>query len=110
MPGKPQTHDKVALGASAAGAAVLKRVSLMRSAPSGRAFEAIATLTELTRRIEASIEAAASAAKTGDEPGADAQWTRSIALMEGLAAADQNFGADPWERRSYLRKSAASEG
>ncbi|CAN5419063.1 hypothetical protein BH10PSE7_BH10PSE7_32990 [soil metagenome] len=109
MPGKPEAQETIATIASAAGASALRRVSLMR-APSGRAFAAIATLTELSRRIEASLESAAGAVKIGDEKGAEAEWARSKALMEGLAAGDQNFGAHPQERPSYLRKSAGSEG
>src|SRR5688572_21027316 len=106
MPGKPEMHETVAVAAGIAGASALRRVSLLRSAPNGRAFAAIATLTELSRQIEASLEAAAAAVKIGDAPGAEAEWTRSVSLMDGMTAGEASFGTNPQDRPSYLRKSA----
>lgn len=111
MTGKPQTENHIAAATGNAAGAALRRISLARAAPSGRAFEAIATLTELSRRIEVSLEASAEALKNGDNATAQREWLRSAGLMDEMAStADEDFGAQAQDRPSYLRRSAGSEG
>ena len=108
MVGKPQTENQIAAATGSAASAALRRMSLMKSAPSGRAFAAIATLTELSRRIEATLEAGAEALKSGDETGAQREWLRSASLMDEMAGtAGGDFGSQPQDRPSYLRRHAA---
>lgn len=111
MVGKPQTENHIAATAGTAASAALRRISLTRAAPSGRAFAAIATLTELSRRIEATLEAGADAMKNGDESAAQREWLRSASLMDEMAGtARGDFGSQPQDRPSYLRRQVASEG
>jgi len=90
-------------GTAASGA--LRRVrSFADQAPSGRMFAAIATLTEMSRHIENSLEAGHEALTAGDEDTAALEFARSIVQMDRLAAtADQEPEAAA-NLPGYLRK------
>lgn len=73
--------------AGTAASAVLRKVrSLVDSAPPGRLFPAIATLTELTRRIETNLVAASHAVTRGDGDRGTVELARAVLQMDRLAA------------------------
>lgn len=73
--------------AGTAASAVLRRVrSLEDSAPPGRLFPAIATLTELTRRIETNLVAASHAVTSGGDDRGTVELARAVLQMDRLAA------------------------
>ena len=73
--------------AGTAASAVLRKVrSLADSAPPGRFFPAIATLTELTRRIETNLVAASHAVTRGDDDRGTVELARAVLQMDRLAA------------------------
>ena len=77
--------------AGTAAAAALRRVrSLADQAPSGRLFAAIATLTEMSKRIETSLE-------TGE-------YTRAVDGMNLLAAKAQASEPNALANPRYLKK------
>ena len=68
-------------------AAALKKVrSLASAAPSGRAFAAIATLSEISQAAESHLEAGNDALRSGDIPRAETEWTRAATVMEQMAS------------------------
>jgi hypothetical protein len=70
--------------ASRAGAAALRKThALVHSAPMGRAFTSIATLCELTERVENHLAAGHAAMAEGAEPMAVMEFTRARALAGG---------------------------
>jgi hypothetical protein len=106
----PGGHSFAAEGMTGSSAsAALRRVrSLAAAAPAGRAFDAIATLTEITRRIETSLAASDQALATGDEDSASLEWARAVVLMDRLTSGTGIEGQredDP----SYLRRRVQSE-
>ena len=72
---------------SAAGAALRRVRSLADTAPAGRLFSSIATLTDMTRRIETGLLAAGTAVSHGDESAATQELTGALSQMDRLAAA-----------------------
>lgn len=73
--------------AGTAASAVLRKVrSLADAAPPGRLFPAIATLTELTRRIETNLVAAGTAVGRGDNDRGTLELARAVLQMDRLAA------------------------
>ena len=73
--------------AGTAAAAALRRVrSLADQAPSGRMFSAIATLSDMSRRIGANLEAGHDALADGEPDTAALQFARAITQMDHMAA------------------------
>ena len=90
-------------GTAASGA--LRRIrSFADQAPSGRMFAAIATLTEMSRRIETSLEAGHDALTTGDQDTAALEFARSIVQMDRLAATADQPSDTPAKLPGYLQK------
>ncbi len=90
-------------GTAASGA--LRRVrSFADQAPSGRMFAAIATLTEMSRRIENSLEAGHDALKSGGEDTAALEFAKSIVQMDRLAGTAARKPDSPAKLPGYLRK------
>ena len=100
----PGGHSFAAEGMTGtAASAALRRVrSLAATAPKGRAFDAIATLTEITRRIEDSLSASDAALEAGDEDSACLEWARAVVLMDRLTSGGTDGRRD--EEPSYLRR------
>ena len=73
--------------AGTAGAAALKKVRALspRLPPSGRAFAAIATLSELSQTAENDLRAGTEAIVRGNVPGARDEWTRAVSVMDQMA-------------------------
>jgi hypothetical protein len=64
----------------------LKKVrSLANTAPSGRAFAAIATLSEFSQTAENHLKAGSDALSHGDIPRAENEWTRAVVVMDQMA-------------------------
>jgi hypothetical protein len=72
-----------AVTARAAAAALRKTHALARTAPLGRAFTSIATLCELTERVENHLVAGHAAMSEGETPMAIMEFTRASALAGG---------------------------
>jgi hypothetical protein len=71
--------------AGTACAAALKKVrSLASAAPSGRAFAAVATLSEFSQTAENHLKAGNDALSHGDIPRAENEWTRAAAVMNQM--------------------------
>jgi hypothetical protein len=91
--------------AGTAGAAALRKVrSLAQAAPSGRAFAAIATLTEFSMRIEDRLEASEAALGRGDASSAELEWARAIVLMDKLASEARGHHAEVSVEPTYLKR------
>ena len=89
--------------AATACAASLRGVhSLAASAPAGRAFAAIATLTELSGRVEERLVAGKKALTGGDRDGATLELAHAVVLMDKMlqAAALPPEQSEP----AYLRR------
>ncbi len=87
-----------------AASAALRRVrTFSDEAPSGRMFAAIATLTEMSRRIETSLEAGHDAVNTGDQDTAALEFARSLVQMDRLASL-ANHTPDAEHLPGYLKK------
>jgi hypothetical protein len=81
---------------SRAGSAALRRVrSLERTAPMGRAFSSIATLCELTERVESHLVSGHDALSAGATSVAISEFNRATALANGTIIEAQ---PDPAER------------
>ena len=86
-------------------AAVLRKVrSLAEVAPAGRAFAAIATLTEISRRVENALEAGDEALLSGDNDTAALELARSVVLMDRMAAAAKSERPANTANPSYLKR------
>jgi hypothetical protein len=91
--------------AGTAAASALRRVrSLADQAPSGRMFAAIATLTDMSRRIEASLVAGRRAMASGDAATASLEFAKSIVQMDRMAAAADREADEAETLPGYLRK------
>jgi hypothetical protein len=105
----PEGHSFAAEGitGTSAKAALLRVRSLAAAAPSGRPFDAIATIADITHRIESSLSASDEALQTDDEDSASLEWARAIVMMERLTAEATSNA----ERRepAYLRRRVQSE-
>jgi hypothetical protein len=85
-------------------AAALRRVrSLADSAPIGRAFAAIATLTDLSQKVQDRLEVADDALASGDEDSAALELARATVLMDKLATAAAPTAAEV-PAPSYLKR------
>jgi hypothetical protein len=106
----PAGHSFAAEGMTGTAAgAVMRRVrSLAAEAPAGRAFDAIATLAEITRRIEKSLVASDEALAAGDEDSASLEWARAVVLMDRLTSEAGHDGPGKGEP-AYLRRRVPSE-
>ena len=104
----PEGHSFAAEGitGTSAKAALLRVRSLAAAAPPGRSFDAVATIADITRRIESSLSESDEALQT-DEDSASLEWARAIAMMERLTAEATSNA----ERRepAYLRRRVQSE-
>jgi len=83
---KPGSIDSIAFAAEGmagtAGSAALKKVrSLVNAAPAGRAFAAIATLSELSLTAEGHLRAGKEALDLGSVPVARKEWTSAVKVM-----------------------------
>jgi hypothetical protein len=88
-----------------AASAALRRVrSLADSAPPGRLFNSIATLTEMSRRIETSLEAGSAALVAGDEDSASLELARAVIGMDRLASKSLEPDAVAAPLPGYLKK------
>lgn len=68
-------------------AAALKKVrSLASAAPTGRAFAAITTLSELSQSAESHLMAGTEALKRGDVPQAESEWAHAAVVMDQMAS------------------------
>jgi len=87
--GKSADFSSVAAAlAGTASSSALRRVrSFAEAAPSGRLFDAIATLTDLSRSIESRLDDGAEAMTAGDDEAAALHFTRAIVRMDELTAA-----------------------
>lgn len=87
---KPSSAGRIVFAAEglagAACSAALKKVrSLANAAPSGRAFAAIATLSDLSQGAETHIRAGNDALGRGDATGAQTEWAQAVNVMTQLA-------------------------
>ena len=88
--------------AGSAAAAALRRVrSLAEAAPPGRLFAAIATLSEMSRRAEASFANAGEALDRGENVAAGRALERGISQLEHLA---ETAGREEELSPNYLRR------
>jgi hypothetical protein len=105
----PEGHSFAAerITRTSAKAALLRVRSLAAAAPPGRSFDAVATIADITRRIESSLSASDEALQTSDEDWASLEWARAIVMMERLTAEATSNA----ERRepAYLRRRVQSE-
>lgn len=87
------------------GAAALRQVrSLADCAPSGRMFSAIATLTDMSRRAETTLEAGQRALAAGDVQQASEKFARALGQMDNLSAAAAR-SVEQHELPSFLKNS-----
>lgn len=91
------------LTGTAASSALRRTRSIADQAPSGRMFGAIATLTEMSRRIETSLEAGHDALNAGDPDTASLEFARSLVQMDRMAAT-ANHAPDAEQLPGYLKK------
>ena len=101
----PGGHTFAAEGMTGTSAsAALRRVrSLASAAPAGRAFDAIATLSDISRRIETSLAASDEALNRGDEDSASLEWARAVVLMDRLTG-EAGPGGERKGEPAYLRR------
>jgi len=104
--GKPGEFFFAAGGmAGTAASAALRRVrALADAAPTGRLFQAIATLTEKSRNIETELESGSNALDRGNDNDATLHFARAIARMDEMAAIATPGKPFPAELPGYLRK------
>jgi len=104
--GKSGEFSFAAAGLSGtAASATLRRVgSFADAAPSGRLFDAIATLTDMSRNIEAELEAGSEAHDRGEDNQAALYFTRAIAGMDAMATAATPAKQSAAKLPDYLRK------
>jgi hypothetical protein len=86
-------------------ATALRRVrSLAEAAPTGRAFAAIATLTELSQRIETALEASAEALDASDPDSASLELARAVVLMDRMTTEAKADHRSTPAQPNYLRR------
>lgn len=78
------------LAGSACSAALKKVRSLASAAPSGRAFAAIATLSDLSQSAETHLKAGNDALGRGDGVSAQSEWSQAVNVMNQLAQEARN--------------------
>src|SRR5262245_3908232 len=91
MTAKPGSVESAVFAAEsvtgAACAAALKKArSLASAAPTGRAFAAIATLSDLSQSAESFLRAGNEAHALGDGPRAGHEWARAAKVMDQMAS------------------------
>lgn len=92
------------LAATAASAALRRVTSLADAAPAGRMFAAIATLTEISRRSEAHLEAGHDALSRGEDDRAALSLARALVEMDKLAAEASPELPAAQDAPDYLRR------
>jgi hypothetical protein len=78
------------LAGAACSAALNKVRSLASAAPSGRAFAAIATLSDLSQSAETHLTAGNDALGRGDAASAQSEWSQAVNVMNQLAQEARN--------------------
>lgn len=78
------------LAGSACAEALKKTRSLASAAPAGRAFAAIATLSDLSHSAETHLVAGNTALGRGDAAGAQSEWAQAVSVMSQLAEEARN--------------------
>ena len=74
------------LSGTAAASSLRRLGSIMELAPSGRLFEAISTLSDLSAKASLALEEGSRALDQGDDGKAAARIGEALAHMDGLAA------------------------
>jgi hypothetical protein len=88
-----------------AAAAALRRVrSLLERAPSGRMFQAIATLTDMSKRSEHYLEQGAEALRSGHQNQAELDLARARTQLEELADEAGNTSPVPIPLPDYKHR------
>ena len=91
--------------AGTAAAAALRRVrALADQAPSGRMFAAIATLTEMSRRAEASLMAGEAAAAARNTDASTRSFAKAIAAMDAMTDGAEAGPVDTEAMPEFLRR------
>jgi hypothetical protein len=78
------------LAGSACAEALKKTRSLASAAPAGRAFAAIATLSDLSHSAETHLVAGNTALARGDAASAQNEWSQAVNVMNQLAQEARN--------------------
>jgi hypothetical protein len=91
--------------AGTACAAALRQVRrLVEAAPVGRAFAAIATLTDASSRAGAALEASSKALDAEDEDTAALHLARGVVLMGRMMADAKSAPSETQANPSYLKR------
>jgi hypothetical protein len=108
MDGKLPEYEFLAAKAGSAASVALMRVrSLAASAPAGRAFNAIATLSDITRRIETTLSEGDTRSKEGERDTSCLELARAVVLMDRLTA-EASIGGERSEPH-YLKRRTDAE-
>ncbi|MBI2718209.1 MAG: hypothetical protein HY245_01620 [Rhizobiales bacterium] len=91
------------MAGSAAASALRRLRSLADQAPSGRMFQAIATLTEMSKRSEALLVAGDKAMAQKDDEAAMRQLARAVATLDAIAARAEGEAEIPNLLPDYLK-------
>ena len=91
------------LSGTAAASSLRRLGSLMQQAPSGRLFNAIATLSEMSAKATHNLEDGGAAIAAGDEHKGAMKLARALAHMDDLAT-EATGNAASEEPPVYLRK------
>ena len=104
--GKPGEFSFAAGGmaGTAAGVALRRVRGFADAAPTGRLFQAIATLTDMSRNVASELEAGSEALARGNDNDATLHFARAIVRMDEMAAAAIPRKRFPAELPDYLKK------
>jgi hypothetical protein len=90
------------LAATAASTSLRRLGSLVETAPAGRLFSAIATLSDLSAKAAETLEAGARAIDRGDDHAAAVRLARAISHMDDMAT--RSAGTAAQDTPGFLRK------
>jgi hypothetical protein len=108
MDGKLPEDEVHAPKAGSAASVTLMRVrSLAASAPAGRAFDAIATLSDITRRIETTLSDSGRPSIESERDTSCLELASAVVLMDRLTA-EASIGGERSEPH-YLKRRAHAE-
>ena len=79
-------HSVEGVTGAACAAALKKARSLAIAAPTGRAFAAITTLSDLSQNAESHLNAGTAALALGDRSRADSEWARAAKVMDQMVS------------------------
>jgi hypothetical protein len=86
-------------------ASVLRKTwNLAETAPAGKAFAAIATLSEVSKRAAQTLEISAEALAHGDDEAAELELARSYVIMNKMSAEAEKDAAPVIARPAYLKR------